>query len=372
MNISEIAFLIDIPNDYNAFIYKIVVFCLTTPLFLLTVSGNGIILITILSQARLLSSICNYFILSLAFADFFVGILVMPLMILFTANRHKWAYSQTVCDFWMSFDFLCSSASFLTLSVMSIERYKMLTTSYVHIKNGSKKRILSFICLSWLLPFMTWIPVIIGFRSFYGANQNTGCSVPANKYLVLGLSVFLYHIPLICMVTFYTKLIIHIKDTSSLNTPQNKQQQAANNHNENLEYELKYQQKERHSKYFKAIKLKRDNQINSYSNSYIDNFMKERNYSHESHPLKSSSYKSKCINNNENSFDNSVGNTMRNIKILETKIFENSAYQKLRIKRNRKAARMLGFLVAAFSICWLPYTIFYPLSQFFPNLGKLI
>ena len=145
----------------------------------------------------------------------------------------------------------------------------------------------------------------------------------------------------------------------------------ANNHNENLEYELKYQQKERHSKYFKAIKLKRDNQINSYSNSYIDNFMKERNYSHESHPLKSSSYKSKCINNNENSFDNSVGNTMRNIKILETKIFENSAYQKLRIKRNRKAARMLGFLVAAFSICWLPYTIFYPLSQFFPNLGKL-
>jgi hypothetical protein len=54
--------------------------------------------------------------------------------------------------------------------------------------------------------------------------------------------------------------------------------------------------------------------------------------------------------------------------IPNIKILENSVYQNLRIKRNRKAARMLGLLVATFSICWLPYTIFYPLSHFYPNL----
>ena len=48
--------------------------------------------------------------------------------------------------------------------------------------------------------------------------------------------------------------------------------------------------------------------------------------------------------------------------------YENSDYHNLRLKRNRKAARMLGLLVAAFSICWLPFTIFYPLSQFYPKL----
>lgn len=173
-------------DAHSDLVYKSVVYVLTIPLFVLTVGGNGIILITILFQASLLSSICNYFILSLASADFFVGILVMPYMILFTANRNVWSYGQTVCDFWMSFDFLCSSASFLTLSVMSMERYKMLTTSYVQIKNSSKKRIIAFICLSWMLPFLTWIPVIVGFRAKSGASENSDCTIPAGKYIVLG------------------------------------------------------------------------------------------------------------------------------------------------------------------------------------------
>ena len=116
----------------------------------------------------------------------------------------------------MAFDFLCSSASFLTLSAMSIERYKMLTTSYIHIKNSSKFRIVVFIVLSWCLPFFTWIPVIVGYRLFTDSNsvKPGECMVPANKYLILVLSIVLYWFPLICMVTFYTKLIIHIKKSS--------------------------------------------------------------------------------------------------------------------------------------------------------------
>ena len=141
---------------------------------------------TIVCQARVLSSNCNYFILSLACADFFVGVLVMPVMIINTANQHRWVYGQAVCDIWMAFDFLCSSASFLTLSVMSIERYKMLTTSYVHIKNSSKTRVIFFICLSWLLPFFTWIPVIVCFRLLNGADQHEQCGMPASKFIVLG------------------------------------------------------------------------------------------------------------------------------------------------------------------------------------------
>lgn len=56
--------------------------------------GNGVILLTIKFQARLLSSTSNYFILSLAFADFFVGVVIMPIMIVFTANKQAWTFCK--------------------------------------------------------------------------------------------------------------------------------------------------------------------------------------------------------------------------------------------------------------------------------------
>jgi hypothetical protein len=75
-------------------LYKTIVYSLTIPLFILTTAGNGVILITIRFQARLLSSSSNYFILSLAFADFLVGVAIMPIMIVFTANSQKWIFSN--------------------------------------------------------------------------------------------------------------------------------------------------------------------------------------------------------------------------------------------------------------------------------------
>jgi hypothetical protein len=149
---------------------------------------------------------------------------------------------MTLCDGWISFDFLCSSASFLTLSVMSIERYKMLTTSYVHIRHSSKMRIIFFIMLSWLLPCISWIPTVLSHRflnaSGSSATNSDMCSLLANKYLILVLCVLLYHIPLVCMVTFYTKLIVHIKRSLATNLESaadhvNMSFSSANNNNNN-------------------------------------------------------------------------------------------------------------------------------------------
>ncbi len=76
--------------------------------------------------------------------------------------------------------------------------------------------------------------------------------------------------------------------------------------------------------------------------------------------------------NNKPYFNNVQNISLNPVMIKKTtlkkSIFENTEYQKMRIKRNRKAARMLGLLIATFSVCWLPYTICYPLSHFYPNL----
>ena len=507
----------------------------------------------------------------------------------------------------MSVDFLCSSASFLTLSMMSIERYKMLTNSYAHIKHSSKLRISVFICLSWLVPLLSWLPTIIVSRHITPQDSVNpyDCALQADKWLILGLCVFVYHIPLICMVTFYTKLIVYIKNSSSTNlessssspphqplsssqqrqidtaTPvkepntQIKQQNKVENpnyNNSNVETDNKSGRNNSLANYYeneinrkavaaaaettaptksavlqrhfslqinrtynipnrRASMLKRPLRTNQsfylnnnttvfYNNTFtrnnnnnnnttLNNATRKRAKSSEwlnklkvvlpccfdeskqqdlvtfnqsrllinnlnrttnsslqkrdnaaklgavtSRPIIKPSAKmnfqdiiesnnnntdkdnrdpsyERCHftihsksqannqsssasknddekaadqnaenvvtamtnmtkrkstinrlvnnNNNKNSSDststneNNVrqGSTTTSMKKKDSahmKLYESSNYQNLRLKRNRKAARMLGILVAAFSICWLPFTIYYPLSQFYPNL----
>lgn len=371
----------------------------------------------------------------------------------------------------MAFDFLCSSASFLTLTAMSIERYKMLTSSYLHIKHSSKIRVIIFICLSWLLPFVTWVPVILVYRLTGKMNKQNMCSMPDDKYLILFLCVIIYHIPLICMVVFYTKLIVHIKK-SSLNNLESEGSYLAkskNNLNNSLfphvnenprsfNYSTNYDQiklpdfsikksnssnfigmnsfdYETHSanrsflsnffslnanifgccckrdknspkkdtqnsgksvKYFpneknKSLRFKKNlivvsgrksNDLSVANSECLNSRKNSNNFKFEQDSTNSTMIRCKVQNNSMNNFieyqemkskkdPEVLIKRCSNASLKKNSIYETSNYQNLRLKRNRKAARMLGLLVASFSICWLPYTIIYPFCQFyktfFPN-----
>lgn len=87
--------------------------------------GNGLVLISIKFRLRA-RSYSDYFIVSLCLADFFVGLFVMPLMTIHTLYVN-WPYHYRLCYLWMSIDFTCSTASFLTLASMSLDRYWALT-----------------------------------------------------------------------------------------------------------------------------------------------------------------------------------------------------------------------------------------------------
>lgn len=421
----------------------------------------------------------------------------------------------------------------------------MLTTSYVQIKHSSKFRVISFVVLSWLLPALTWTPSIIGYRYLkheHAVINTNACEVRADKYLVLVMSIALYHIPLICMVAFYTKLIIHIRKSSDsictldqiktdylkyynsnrnhqpiINSNNNNPQQSIksnktshksqnnntnqelsknSNPNESFKYKTSFYKKEQTSLIdnpnnnfqvknndnlqqkqrfgstrtlkthdnskgisrivpflFESTKRKqaRSNSLNN-SNLAINRTMSNekakfrsnviiRLLSDKSSEKKSQRFKQSVPQSNQNSkiddhennyfvglmsvqetpalvrfqaFKSTGSNANEannkeetrnktngqeialNSKNLVSKLkssmhktnsksemnrssFLNDFYdyRQVRLKRNRKAARMLGLLVTAFLVCWLPYIILFPLSHFLdedtiPNYATFI
>ena len=101
-------------------------------LSLLTVAGNCMVMISFKIDKQL-QTISNYFLFSLAVADFAIGLISMPLFTVYILAG-RWQLGPYVCDTWLSLDYLASNASVLNLLIISFDRYwQSLTSSYSHL-----------------------------------------------------------------------------------------------------------------------------------------------------------------------------------------------------------------------------------------------
>ncbi|CAF0929451.1 unnamed protein product, partial [Didymodactylos carnosus] len=167
---------------------------------------NGLVLISV--KVRLHTrSYSDYFIVSLCLADFFVGIMVMPLMTVYSLHI-DWPFDYRICHIWMSADFTCSTASFLTLASMALDRYWALGRPYNHLRNRSRSTVLIFIFLSWLVPLSVWpLSIFLSQR----ITHKKECDHPAHPGFIVILSTFFYYIPLAFMLICYSRIIVNIK-----------------------------------------------------------------------------------------------------------------------------------------------------------------
>lgn len=89
-------------------------------LSLLTVAGNCMVMISFKIDKQL-QTISNYFLFSLAVADFAIGLISMPLFTVYILAG-RWQLGPYVCDTWLSLDYLASNASVLNLLIISFDR----------------------------------------------------------------------------------------------------------------------------------------------------------------------------------------------------------------------------------------------------------
>lgn len=103
-NASGLAPVFDADADapFNAF--TDILFGSILILFSVVATVGNTIVIFVFAKESVLRTTTNYFLMSLAFSDLLVGIVVMPFGIIERLNYGRWLFGRDLCDIWHAVD----------------------------------------------------------------------------------------------------------------------------------------------------------------------------------------------------------------------------------------------------------------------------
>lgn len=140
--------------------FEVVLGLVLCVLIVTTVIGNTLIILAVLTTRRL-RTVTNCFVMSLAMADWMVGLFVMPPAVAVHLIG-SWRLGSGLCALWISLDVLLCTASILSLCAISIDRYLAVTQPLAYSRRRRSKRLaLSMILVVWVLAVAITCPPIL-------------------------------------------------------------------------------------------------------------------------------------------------------------------------------------------------------------------
>ncbi|XP_038072977.1 octopamine receptor-like [Patiria miniata] len=119
----------------------------------LAVFGNILIFVVILKDKQLRSNVANMYILNLASADLCVGIISLTIKNIwrYTGN---WPFQRAVCTFWTVVDYSACMQGVFAVTLISLDRYFMVTKFLNYRKYNSRKLACGLITGTWTLALL--------------------------------------------------------------------------------------------------------------------------------------------------------------------------------------------------------------------------
>ncbi|XP_055585510.1 alpha-2 adrenergic receptor-like [Uranotaenia lowii] len=161
---------------------------IVTILMIVIVVGNMLVIIAIMTE-KALKNIQNWFIASLAVADFFLGLLIMPFSL---ANELMgyWIFGNWWCDIHSAMDVLLCTSSIMNLCLISLDRYWSITKAIEYLKKRTPGRAVFMIAAVWVMSALVCIPPLLGWKAPRPEEDDElpQCQVrpPETKQLYLG------------------------------------------------------------------------------------------------------------------------------------------------------------------------------------------
>lgn len=175
---------------------------------LVTVGLNLLVLYAVRSE-RKLHTVGNLYIISLSVADLIVGAVVMPMNILYLLMA-KWSLGWPLCLFWLSMDYVASTASIFSVFILCIDRYRSVQQPLKYLKYRTKTRASATILGAWFLSFL-WIIPILGWRHFIPnteGRREDRCETDFYNvtWFKVMTAIINFYLPTLLMLWFYAKI----------------------------------------------------------------------------------------------------------------------------------------------------------------------
>ncbi|XP_051960557.1 5-hydroxytryptamine receptor 4-like [Xyrauchen texanus] len=187
---------------------------------IMTALGNLLVMVALCKDRQLRKKKTNYFIVSLAFADLLVALVVMPLAAI-ELTTGQWSYGDTFCLVRTSLDVLLTTASILHLCCIALDRYYAICCQpLVYSNKMTPVRVSLMLIGCWVIPFfISFLPImqswnkigiekIVEHRKFNLSSNTTSCVFIVNRPYALVCSAVAFYMPLVLMVLAYQRIYI--------------------------------------------------------------------------------------------------------------------------------------------------------------------
>uniref|UniRef100_A0A8C7YAH7 5-hydroxytryptamine receptor 4 n=1 Tax=Oryzias sinensis TaxID=183150 RepID=A0A8C7YAH7_9TELE len=202
-------------------------------IIVMTVFGNLLVMVALCTDRHLRKKKTNYFIVSLAFADLLVALVVMPFAAI-ELTTGQWHYGELFCLVRTSLDVLLTTASILHLCCIALDRYYAICCQpLVYRHKMTPVRVAAMLSGCWLIPmFISFLPIMqswneIGIEDIIkerisqtGGFNNTSCIFLVNWPYALVCSAVAFYVPLVLMVLAYQRIYVtamtHVRQIETL------------------------------------------------------------------------------------------------------------------------------------------------------------
>uniref|UniRef100_A0A8P4FZG9 Rhodopsin n=1 Tax=Dicentrarchus labrax TaxID=13489 RepID=A0A8P4FZG9_DICLA len=180
--------------------------------------GNFLVLYAF-CKSRSLRTPANMFIINLAITDLLMCVTQTPIFFI-TSMHTRWIFGEKGCEVYAFCGALFGICSMITLTVIAVDRYFVITRPLTSIGVLSRKRALLILMAAWAYSLAWSLPPFFGWSAYVPEGLMTSCTwdymtfTPSVRAYTMLLFIFVFFLPLFIIIYCYFFIFRAIRTTN--------------------------------------------------------------------------------------------------------------------------------------------------------------